>query len=233
MNAADVMTTHVITVTPDTTVLDCAKLFLDNHISAAPVLDGQGKLVGIVSEGDLMHRAEIGTDQSTGSWWLNMFTSRETAADAYVKTHSNRVGDVMTASVISVQRDTSLGEIAHLLESKRIKRVPVVENDRVVGVVSRANLLHALASQKEKTAVPAQTSDDRTIRQTLLDLMHKSSWGNANPSNVMVSDGVVEVWGVVDTEQERTALRVAAEEIQGVKKVIDHRVLFTELRRGA
>ena len=145
MQAADIMTVGVVTATPEMTVRDAAALMLERSVSALPVLDGSGRLVGIISEGDLVRRTETGTAISD-SWWLRLFTSAETLQERFVKSHGQRVGDVMTRNPVAARPDTPVGEIAAILERHRIKRVPVVEDGRLLGIVSRANLLHGLAS---------------------------------------------------------------------------------------
>ena len=150
MKAADVMVSAVISVRPNARVEEVASILLANRISAVPVIDDQDELVGIVSEGDLMRRAEAGTERSR-SWWLEYLTGKQVLASEYVKSHSHKVTDVMTPSVITATPETALGEIAMLLERNRIKRVPIVQNGKVVGIVSRANLLQALAGMKERS----------------------------------------------------------------------------------
>jgi CBS domain-containing protein len=130
MQAKDIMTAEVITITEDASVSDVASLLLDNGISALPVVDATGKLLGIVSEGDLMHRAEAGTGRRR-SWWLSLFTDANASAAQFVKEHSRRVGDIMTRNVITAGPDTPVAEIAELLESNRIKRVPIVEDGKL------------------------------------------------------------------------------------------------------
>jgi CBS domain-containing protein len=154
MKARDVMVSPVITVKPSFSVKEVAKTFLERRISAAPVVDDQGKLVGIVSEGDLMHRAEAGTERQR-SWWLRALTAEETLAAEYVKAHARKVADVMTRDVITATADTPLHEIAALLEKNSIKRVPIVKNGQLVGIVSRANLIQAGGQHPQRTGNPA------------------------------------------------------------------------------
>ena len=159
MRAIDVMTPNVITVDPDTLVQDLAKLLSERNISGAPVVDKTGGIVGIVSEGDLLHRSELGTERHTQkrrAWWLEHFAS-ELARD-YVKSHGRTVKDIMTRDVATVSEDTELADIATLLETKRIKRVPVLRDGKIVGIVSRANLVRALAAATtERPAAPTRT----------------------------------------------------------------------------
>lgn len=219
MLALDVMTTTVISVKPETTVRDAAKVLADRRISAVLVIDAQGTLVGVVSEGDLIHRAELDTHEHRRSWWLDLFSSDRKAAD-YVKSHARTVQDVMTTDVISVEDVTPLREIAHILETHRIKRVPVMRAGRVVGIVSRANLVQALASAPEQPA-PDVPATDRAIREALKRELEGQPWAFAG-RNVVVRDGVVHVWGTFHSVEAVQAVRVAAEAIPGVKRVEDH-----------
>src|SRR5262249_45413577 len=158
MKAADVMVTNVIMVGPDASVQDVARILLSSRISGVPVVGADGKLLGIVSEGDLMHRAEAGTGRKR-PWWLAILTGREVLASEFIREHSRKVTDVMTRKVVTAAPDTPLSTIANLLEKNAIKRVPIVENGKVVGIVSRANLLQALACQ-DKSIQAASTLDD-------------------------------------------------------------------------
>jgi CBS domain-containing protein len=224
MRAMDVMTTDVITVNPDTTVQDLAKLLAERGISGTPVVDAGGQLVGIVSEGDLLHRAEIGTAhrhrERRRSWWLDHFASE--AAREYVKSHGRTVNDVMTPNVVTVSEDTDLAEVAALLEARRIKRVPVLRDGRIVGIISRANLVRALGATKG--APPREgEADDRTIRARLLNELGREEWARIWPEDVIVRDAIVHFWLTSDEpEEKRQALRVAAETIPGVRGVEEH-----------
>jgi CBS domain-containing protein len=224
MKARDVMISPVITVKPYSSVREVAKIFLERRISAVPVVDDQGKLVGIVSEGDLMHRAEAGTERRR-SWWLRGLTGDETLAAEYAKAHAHKVSDVMTRNVITALPDTPLHEIAVLLEKNSIKRVPIVKDGALIGIVSRANLLQAVASARKELEVPLA---DTTIRDKILTHLKKQSWAHTGLLNVTVNDGVVNLWGMTDSDAERTAIRVAAETMSGVRAVNDH--LFTRPR---
>lgn len=217
MKARDVMTTNVITVEPNTDVRDIARRLVENRISAVPVVDRDGRIVGIVSEGDLMRRAESETERQP-SWWLSLLLLPEQKAINYVKTHGRRAGDVMTRRVISVGDDASLEHIAEILERHRIKRVPVVHGDKLVGIVSRSNLLHGLVARQ--TGTPASV-DDLAIRaaveKTLSDIGVDCRF-----LNIVVSGGVVHMWGSVVTPEEKEAVRVAAENAPGVTGVRDN-----------
>ncbi len=218
MLAKDVMTRDVATVTPETRVEDIAKLLLRRDISGVPVVDARGRLVGMVSEGDLIRRGET---EGRRSWWLNLLTGPEERARDYLKAHGGHAEDVMTREVVSVSEETPVGEIARILERRRIKRVPVVRDGKLVGLVSRANLLHGLASHRERISI-APSPDDRTIREKILALVKREGWITHGALNVIVNEGVVELWGWVDSRDERKALMAAVEGIEGVKKVNDH-----------
>jgi CBS domain-containing protein len=226
MRASDVMTCNVISVTPDMTVRDAARVFTDNHISGVPVLDSEGHLVGVISEGDLLRRVELGTDSRQRSSWLDLFSATHEAID-YIKTHAQKVRDVMTTDVVTVTATTPLSEVASIFESRRIKRVPVMDAGQVVGIVSRANLIQALASIVEESTSDAALSD-RDIRATLMGELAGRKWAFAG-RNVVVKDGVVHLWGIFDSMEAVQAVRVAAESIPGVKRVDDHTEPYTVL----
>jgi CBS domain-containing protein len=221
MQARDVMVFPVVTVEPSASVKEVAKLLLDHRISAAPVVDDQGKIVGVVSEGDLLHRSEAGTERRR-TWWLLGLTAEETLAAEYVKARARKVADVMTQKVITAKPDTPLHELAALMEEHSIKRVPIVDHGKLVGIVSRANLLQALASARPEIEVPLSDAD---LRGQLLAHLQNQAWARPWLLNVMVTDGVVDLWGVVRSEAERTAVRVAAESMQGVRAVNDKLVI--------
>ena len=218
MKAADVMVTNVISVTPDVLVQDVAYILLSNRISAVPIVDDEGELLGIVSEGDLMRRSETGTGRHR-PWWLAMLTGRDIRALDYAKEHSRRITDVMTSKVVTATPDTPLRDIATLLEKNGIKRVPIVKDGKMVGIVSRANLLQALASSRIPQDVDV---GDSAIRESLVARLQAASWVNAALINVIVQDGTADLWGIVDTEAEKKAVRVAAEITPGVRGINDH-----------
>jgi CBS domain-containing protein len=218
MKARDVMTLAVFTVKPSMSVKDVACLFMERRISAVPVVDDQGKIVGIVSEGDLMHRSEIST-QRRHPWWLVLMAGDEGLAAEYIKAHAKRVADVMTRKVITAGPDTPLQEIAEILEKYGIKRLPIVRDGRLVGIVSRANLVQAIATSGSKLDVPLC---DTTIREKLLTHLNKQNWAHTALLNVTVNGGVVDLWGFIESDTERKAIRVAAEATPGVRAVNDH-----------
>ena len=227
MQAADIMTVNVVTVDPETSVQEIASLLSERAISGVPVVDKNRRLVGMISEGDLMRRVETGT-QLRRSWWLEMLSTNTELASDYVKTRGRRAQHVMSPNVVSVTEATPLAEIADLLERHRIKRVPVVRDGVLVGIVSRANLVRALASRGSQPAGAGAARDD-VIRDTLLAELKRQKWAEASPGNVIVTDGVVHLWGTILSEEERQALRVAAENVAGVRAVADHTTLLPAL----
>ena len=174
----------------------------------------------MVSEGDLLHRAETGTERRR-AWWLEMVASTNQLAGEYVKSHSGSVKDVMKSDVISVTEETTVADIAILLETNRIKRVPVLRDDRLVGIVSRANLVRALAMSINERPSGAE-ADDRAIQHRLLAELKAQKWAEVSPANIMVKDGVVHLWSSYYSDQEKRALVVASESIPGVRRVEDH-----------
>ena len=218
MRAKDVMIRAVVTASPDTTVEGLARLIINLRISGVPVLDTDGRLVGIVTEGDLLRRVETGTERHLPRW-SEPFSSNSRLAADYIKSHAKRVADIMTREVFSVEEMATLGEVADLLETKHIKRVPVVHDGKIVGIVSRADLLKVLASGGAETADAEQ---DRAIRRQLLTELREQKWADAGEGRVVVSDGIVHLWGIVGSEDERRALRIAAENTLGVRGIEDH-----------
>jgi CBS domain-containing protein len=219
MRASDIMVSNVVTVRPDQTVQEVAEILLNRHISGVPVLNAAGELVGIVSEGDLMRHADAGT-QHRRSWWLRLLMGREGLAYDYIKEHARKVEDVMTRDVITASPDTTVSEIAELLERNRIKRVPIVKDRKVVGIVSRANLLHALAAMRKQVATQKPVADAE-LRESVLARLKAEPWMRTSLINVTAHDGVVDLWGVVDSANEKHAIRVAAEITPGVRTVND------------
>lgn len=221
MRAKDVMTRDLISVTPDATVLQAARLMLQHHISGLPVVDASGKLVGILSEGDFLRRRETAT-QRRRSRWLEFLMGPGKIASEYTQSHGSKVAEVMTSDVRTVGEDTDLEKIVELMEKHRIKRVPVIRDDRIVGIVTRSNLMHAMVSMARSTP-PGPQSDD-VIREQLLAELKKQEWAPISMTNVVVRDGIVELWGAIIDERQRAALKVAAENVPGVKAVKDHLV---------
>lgn len=228
MNAKDIMTSKVITVTSGTLVSEIARLLFERRISALPVVDGE-RLAGIVSEADLLHRYEIGTDCALGGdpWWMRLFSADRSPAE-YVKSHARYARDIMTREVATVAPDTPLAAIATLLERRRIKRVPVLDQGHLVGIVSRSDLVHALVSAA-RTGAPAGTITDDAIRALLMAELRRQGWWRKELAKVTVEQGVVTFAGLIETENERIAARVAAETVPGVRSVVDERLAYRDL----
>jgi len=212
------MTPNVISVGPDTTVDAIANTLISNGISALPVIDKDCRLLGIVSEGDLIRRSELKTAPSR-SWWLDLFTPDCTLAGEFVKSRGIKARDVMTRNVLTVPTGASLQNIAETLEQHGIKRVPVMENDRVVGIVSRANLIQALASLRKRD-LDVDRSDEG-LRREISMVLEATPWGR-RPISIIVNKAAVDLWGTVGSAEEKQAARVAAEATPGVAVVRDH-----------
>ena len=218
MRAHQIMTRNVITVRLDTSIIEAAKLMLDNHVSGLPVLDERGKLIGVVSEGDFLRRSEIGTQRKRPRW-LQYFIGPGRAADEFVHASGRKVEEVMTRDPLVVTEDTALEEIVRLMEKNGVKRLPVMRNDQLVGIVTRANLLQAVASMARD--VPDPTADDDHIRERVTSAIANTDW---RPVGLQVTarNGVVHLHGIIVNPNSRQAAIVAAENIAGVKEVHDH-----------
>jgi CBS domain-containing protein len=221
MKAEDVMTTRVVSVAADASVLQAAQRMLHNRISGLPVVDDGGNLVGIVTEGDFLRRGEIGT-QRRRARWLEFLIGPGRLANEYVRACGRKVGEIMTRDLHTISRDTPLLEAVNLMERHRIKRLPVVHGRKLVGIVSRANLVQALASLARNAGTTRL--DDAAIRRRLMTELSKWSWVPHGMLNVTVRDGIVDLWGSITDDRERQALIVAAENVPGVKSVHDHLV---------
>lgn len=230
MLAKDVMTTKVVSVLEDTPVEELVRTLLDWRISGVPVLDDGGAVVGIVSEGDLVRRADPDA-QGDQSWWLAGLLDTDQRAARFAKAHGRLAKDVMTTEVVSVDERDPVSAIATLLEEKRIKRVPVLRDGRLVGIVSRANLLHGMAAAPALTGDGSRSADasagrgigheDSEIRASILNRLHNEIGLDAT-INVIVRQGIVDLWGGVVTEAQRQAIRSVAENAEGVSRVVDH-----------
>jgi CBS domain-containing protein len=216
MRAHQIMTRSVATVAPDDSILDAANIMLRQHVSGLPVVDAAGKLVGIVSEGDFIRRGEIGT-QKKRSRWLSFLMGSD--ATQYVREHGRKVSEVMTPDPLTIAEDATLEEIVNAMEANGIKRMPVMRDGKLVGIVSRANLLHAVASLARE--IPDPTADDDHIRSRIIQALEKHDWSPFG-LNVIVRDGIVHLSGVITDEESRHAAIVATENVSGVKKVHDH-----------
>ena len=219
MRAGDVMSSRIISIAPEATVLQAIELMLDNRISGLPVIDGTGALVGILTEGDFMRRTEMGTERKPARW-LQLLVGPDRLAGDYVRSHGRKVEEVMTRDPITVSEDTPLDEVVRIMERQRIKRLPVMRKETVVGIISRANLLHALASMSRN--LPAAAKSDADIRQRLADELARQPWAPIALIDLVVKNGVVELWGNITKLEQEEALKVCAENIPGVKSVVSH-----------
>ena len=222
MKALDVMVRNVITVKPDDQVAEAVKLLAEHDISALPVVDDGNNVVGIISEADLLRRQEIGTEKHR-PWWMEAVTPASTLACEFAKSYGGRVAEVMSTDVVSAAENTPLGEIATMLERHRIKRVPVLRGGKLVGMVSRSNLIQALASSRAP-ASGAGGEADRKIRHELLDRLGQEDWTDFGERNVIVSGGIVHLWGLVGSPEEHKALLALAEGVPGVASVADEMI---------
>jgi CBS domain-containing protein len=227
MHAHHIMTRKVISVAPERTLVEAANLMLRNHISGLPVVDTAGTVVGIVSEGDFLRRSEIGTPRKRGRL-LTFFLGQAGSAEDYVHDRGRKVSEIMTPKPITVSEVTPLPELVSLMERNNIKRVPVVSDGKLVGIVSRSNLLQAVAELARD--VPDPTADDDHIRRRIMDEIEKHDWSPIGLS-VIVRDGIVHLSGMITDERSRQAAIVAAENVQGVVKVHDH-LCWTDLETG-
>ncbi len=224
MNAGDVMTTNLVTVAADTPVAEVVTMLLRHGISAVPVVDAHGAVLGLVSEGDLLRRAELGTEKHRSSWRA-FFTGTAKLAGEYVRSHGKVAADVMTRDVICVGPGTKLDAIADLMEQHRIKRVPVVQERRLVGIVSRANLLRAFAALPAAGDAPAS---DAEIRSALMTELARQPWSRRADNSVVVTHGTVHLWGLVTSQEESRALEIAAQSVPGVRDVQTHTVVLSD-----
>lgn len=229
MLARDVMTAPVVTVGPDTPLQQVCATLLAHRISGVLVVALDGSVLGTVGDGDLLHRHEVGTDTQTRerSWW-KWLTQADAAPAAYVKSHGGHARDVMSPHFASVTEDTPAAEIATLLEQRHIRRVPVLRDGRLVGIVTRADLVRALAQRSLSPATAA--ADDATILRQLTRELGGQSWWRDDLSVIDVDDGVVHYRGLYEHQSQRDAARVAAENVPGVRAVEDHRTPFSELQ---
>jgi CBS domain-containing protein len=227
MNTSEVMTRKIFSVSPGAPVVEAIRLMLDNHISGLPVIDEAGHLVGILTEGDLLRRAETGTERHRPGW-LEFLMGPGRLAGEYVRTRGRKVEEIMTREPVTVTPDTPLDEVVGLMERRRIKRVPVLDRDVPVGIVSRADLLRAVADALEEK--PAAAPGDDEIRERILAELAKVAWVPRDGLKITVTDGVVDLNGVIVDEKEREALRVAAENVPGVRAVEDHLVWVEPVR---
>ena len=218
MKAADIMTRDVVSVGLEASVREVASLMLERRISGVPVIDEERRVLGIVSEGDLIRRPEIETDR-VGGGWLRFFLSDEERARNFVKSHGRKAREVITRPAICVAPDTPLAEVVRLMERHRVKRLPVVEGGRLMGIVTRADLLRALVRRQ---SAPAHAPSDRELRDLIVGVLRGEDWAVSAFVHVRVEDGVVQLWGTVQSEAQREALLVAVRGMPGVRDVQPH-----------
>ena len=230
MRAKQVMSRLVHTVSADASVYDAAQVLLNAGISAAPVVDADGSMIGIVSEADLMYRAEIGTVPSK-SWLQRLLADNVMLARDYIRSHAHRVADVMTKDVVTADEATPLGDIAALMQRHRLKRVPILRDGKIVGIVSRANLLQGLLAREP---LPSEdVAADEMLRTSVTAQLAHHGWTSNLPTNVVAENGTVHLWGYVNNGAVRDAYRIAAENVRGVKRVENHMdILPPEVRFG-
>jgi CBS domain-containing protein len=229
MKAHDIMTRDVTTVSPDTSVRDIAALMMEKHISGVPVLTNNGKIIGMVSQSDLLHRAELGTERKH-KWWFRTFADSNALAREYAKAHGLKAHDIMSRYVVAVRDDAELRDVADILDSHRIKRVPVVQEGRLVGIITRGDLVRALSQVQISKA--AKKIDNAALHKTLHDRIRTQPWMNDSYINLTVNDGVVELWGYVVSTDQHNALRALVEETDGVSRVEDKLSVAGPLRGG-
>lgn len=219
MKAGDIMARRVVSIAPGATVLEAIELMLKNRISGLPVIDAAGALVGIVTEGDFLRRAETGTERKRPRW-LEFLLGPNSLAKDYIRSHGRKVEEVMTRELVTVGEDAPLDEVVRIMERKRVKRLPVMRGQQLVGIVSRASLLHALATMSRDLPPPAKSDAD--IRHRVMEKLAKQTWAPIALIDIVVKDGVVELWGSVTEASQGEALKVCAENIPGVKAVVSH-----------
>lgn len=218
MRTHQIMTRHVISVEADTPLLEAAKLMLQHHISGLPVVDRAGKLIGIVSEGDFIRRSEIGTQRKRGRW-LKFLLGPGTSATDFVQAHGRKVGEVMTEDLCTVTEGAPLEDAVRLMERRNVKRLPVLRGEELVGILTRSDLLRAVASLARD--VPDPTADDDHIRRRVIAAIQNNDWAPMQ-LGVIVRDGIVHISGIISDEDYRKAIIVAAENVAGVRLVHDH-----------
>jgi CBS domain-containing protein len=221
MDASDIMVRDVIAIRPEDDVSDAVKLLVDHEISALPVIDTARHVVGILSEADLLYRDELGT-RKLRPWWLEAVTPLSVLAMDYARSHGRKVADLMSETVIAASENTSISELATLFERHRIKRVPILRDGKLVGVVSRSKLIQALAS--EPAATQHDEHGDRAIKLDILARLGDQSWTGFGERNIVVANGTVHIWGLVASPEERKALHALVESVPGVQSIVDEMI---------
>jgi len=219
MIASEIMTRDVTTVSPSASVREAAKLMVDRRLSGLPVVTSDGRPVGMLTASDLLHRVETGTEKRS-SWFTSFFSNPDDMARQYAKAHGLKAHEVMSRHVISVRDDADLSEVADVLDRNRLKRVAVVRDGSLVGIVSRSDLVRVLS--EASVGQPIATSDDAAVQNAIWQAIRKQTWLNSGYVNITVKDGVAEAWGLVGSQEQRNALMVLVEETAGAARVEDH-----------
>ncbi len=223
MRADEVMTRNPTTIAPEASVAEAVRLMLEARVSGLPVVEANGRLVGVITEGDLLARAELGTEKKRAKWLEFLFGPGRSAAD-FVQSHGRRVEEVMTRTPITAPPSARLDEVVGTMIEKRVKRLPIVEGERLVGIVSRADVLRALSGALAAEAEPADAVGDGDLGVRVRAALAAESWAPATSVELRIADGVVEMWGSIVDERQREAIRVAVENVRGVKGIVDHLV---------
>jgi CBS domain-containing protein len=222
MRAHEIMTRHVVTVGADTSIADAILTMLQHRISGMPVVDSQGKLIGVISQGDFVRRAEIGTERKRGRW-LSYLAGPDRIADDFVHAHGRKVGEIMTPDPVTITEDTPLDRIVQIMESSDVKRLPVVRGDRLVGIVTRSDFLAPVAELARNAE--GLSADDDQLLEAVAAALEQAPWRPCR-LKVSVHDGIVGLSGVVNNAKARQATIVAAENVPGVKRVIDNLSIY-------
>ena len=223
MRLKDVMTKDVVCVSPQTTVAEALETMTRLRVSGLPVIDATGALVGVVSEADFMHRVELGTERPTSSW-LGSLLMPGRAAEIYAHAHARRVEEIMSADVVTVDEAKSLCEAVAIMEKRGVKRLPVMREGQVVGMLTRADLVRTLASLfRDFHSRPL--ASDAEILQRIRGEMGSQPWAPTATIEVAVKDGVIGLRGSLTDERERIALRALVEGVEGVREIRDDVVL--------
>ena len=219
MYVRDVMTARIIGIDPGATIAEAGALMIQNGLSALLVIDRSGELVGLLSEGDLLERYELGTERKKHSWLEVLFQPGRLTGE-YLRSHSCRVEDVMTRELVTVTEVMPIVDAVTLMMENRIKRLPVMRGRRPIGVLSRSDLVRTLVKCAGESRSVSRT--DEEIQSAIVAELRAQSWAPAALVTVNVKNGIVDLWGSITDERQREAIRVLAENVSGVKAVHDH-----------
>lgn len=228
MQVASIMTSPVVGIAASASIKEAADLMITHRISGLPVVDDSGRLLGIVSEGDFLRRSELGTERKR-SWWLEFLLSPGKAADEYVHAHGRKIEEIMTTQVVTVASETSVQQAVNLMTKRRVKRLPVLADGRVVGIVTRSDLLRAMLRVLRPADDSSLSASDADIKSAVMAEIKRQPWGGGRTIDAVVKDGEVELSGAIFDERERGAARVAAENVPGVKSVRDNLILVDQI----